>query len=272
LGLVFRAGFRFCAMTCRLFIDEVGNDDLTTASERFLSLTGITTKVHGHDHQITPALEVLKNRIFGHNPPQYPVILHRQEIRRREKPFDCLQDEKVNSDWEASILQLIESLPYIANTVLIDKQEHSQRYGVWQFHPYHYCMRALLERYVLWLNRHRLMGDVVVEPRYKQQDKRLKRSFSYVYDNGTENIPATTFQRCLTSREIKFEPKEANVCGLQLVELIAHPSHQAIKAQITGEPMTAPFGKRIVDILKRSRYRRNPKTGAIEGWGQKKLP
>jgi hypothetical protein len=137
---------------------------------------------------------------------------------------------------------------------VIDKHEHTRRYVVWQFHPYHYCMRALVERYVLWLNRHRLTGDVIAEPRFKKQDKRLKRSFTYIYDHGTEHIPASTVQRCLTSREIKFEPKEANVCGLQLVEMIAHPSHQALKAQFTGEPMTARFGQRVVEILLRSRH------------------
>jgi hypothetical protein len=167
---------------------------------------------------------------------------------------------------------LIEKLPYIAITVMIDKHEHARKYVVWQFDPYHYCMRALVERYVLWLNRHHLTGDVVAEPRFKKQDKRLKRSFSYIYDHGTEHIPAATVQRCLTSREIKFEPKEANVCGLQLVEVIAHPSHQAIKALFTGQPMTARFGLKVVEMLLRSRYSRHPKTGMIEGWGQKRLP
>jgi hypothetical protein len=133
-------------------------------------------------------------------------------------------------------------------------------------------MRALVERYVLWLNRHHLTGDVVAEPRFKKQDKKLKRSFTYIYDHGTEHIPAFTMQKCLTSREIKFEAKEANVCGLQLVEMIAHPSHQAIKSQFTGVPMTARFGQKIVEILVRSRYSRHPTTGVIEGWGQKRLP
>jgi Protein of unknown function (DUF3800) len=259
-------------MRCRLFIDEVGNDDLVTLSERYLSLTGITTKIHGHDYQITPSIEVLKARFFGHDPPQKTVILHRKEIRRREPPFDCLRDPQTNEQWEAAILSLIESLPYITTTVMIDKQEHARKYAVWQFDPYHYCMRALVERYVLWLNRHRLRGDVVAEPRFKKQDKRLKRSFTYIYDHGTEHIPAAIVQRCLTSREIKFEPKEANCCGLQLVEMIAHPSHQAVKALYTGKPMTARFGSKVVEILLRARYSRNPKTGMIEGWGQKRLP
>jgi uncharacterized protein DUF3800 len=259
-------------MTCRLYIDEVGNDDTHTVSERYLSLTGITTKIHGHDTIIQPEIERLKNRIFGHNPPQYPVILHRREIVRREPPFDSLWDAVVNEDWENSILGLIDKLPYIANTVTIDKQEHAEKYLVWQFNPYHYCMRVLIERYVLWLNRYNLTGDVVAEARFKKQDKKLKRSFNYIYDHGTEHIPAWLVQKRLTSREIKFETKAANIGGLQLVEMIGHPSHQSMRAQFTGIPMTARFGRQVVDILLKRRYSRHPKTGRIEGWGQKRLP
>ena len=259
-------------MTCRLYIDEVGNDDTTTASERYLSLTGVTTKVHGHDTIIQPEIERLKARIFGHIPPHRVVILHRREIVRREPPFDCLWDPKINEDWENSVLRLVEKLPYIVNTVLIDKHEHVQKYLVWQFNPYHYCLRALIERYVLWLNRHNLTGDVVAEPRFKKQDKKLKNSFTHIYEHGTQNIVASTMQKCLTSREIKFEAKEANIGGLQLVEMIGHPSHQIMRAQFTGIPMTARFGLKVVEILLQHHYARHPKTGRIEGWGQKRLP
>src|SRR6185437_3364502 len=211
-------------MTCRLYIDEVGNDDTVSESERYLSLTGITTKIHGHDTQIHPEIEKLKNELFGHNPPQYPVILHRREIVRKEKPFDCLQDKKINAEWECRILSLIETLPYIANSVLIDKHEHARRYGEWQYNPYHYCILALVERYVLWLNRNHLRGDVLAESRDKGQDKALKKAFSFIYEHGTKDIPPETMQRCLTSREIKLEKKEGNICGLQLVDVMANPS------------------------------------------------
>jgi hypothetical protein len=249
-------------MTCRLYIDEVGNDDTETESERYLSLTGIITKVGSHDNSITPAIEALKTDLFGHAPPNKVVILHRREMVRKEPPFKQLMDATVNAEWERRILKLIEDLPYIANTVMIDKHEHRDRYKVW----------FLIERYVLWLRRHHLTGDVVAEPRYKQQDKRLKKSFYHIYDHGTGNISGSIIRAHLTSREIKFEPKEANICGLQLVEMIANPSHQAIKSLFTGVPMTASFGKRVVDILVQSRYSRHPKTGRIEGWGQKRLP
>jgi hypothetical protein len=259
-------------MSYRLFIDEVGNDDTKSESERYLSLTSITAKMHIHDNTIQPEIEKLKNELFGHNPPQYPVVLHRREILRKEKPFDCLQDAKINAEWETRILGLIESFPYIAHTVLIDKHEHAKRYGRWQFNPYHYCMLTLVERYVLWLNRHKLTGDVLAESRDKQQDKALKQAFGYIYEKGTDKIPPATVQRCLTSREIKLQPKEANICGLQLVDMLANPGHQLLKCRLRGEQMKGPFAIRVTDLLTKHRYARDPKTGKIEGWGTKTLP
>jgi hypothetical protein len=260
-------------MTCRLYIDEVGNDDVKTPSERFLSLTGIITKLHGHDFVITPEIEKLKWDLFNHDPFTNPVVLHRKEIVRKETPFEALQDPATNAEWEKRILNLIEILPYIAITVVIDKEEHLKKYQVWHFNPYHYCMTALVERYVLWLNSHGLTGDVVAEPRFKQVDKKLKNAFQYIYYNGTDNIQPQTVQARLTSHELKFDPKANNVCGLQLVEMIAHPSHHNLRAAYPNQPpMTAQFGLRVVDILNRARYRRKPKTNQIEGWGTKRLP
>lgn len=169
-------------------------------------------------------------------------------------------------------MNLIDRLPFLVNTVLIDKHAHRKKYVVWLFNPYHYCLRAQVERYVLWLNRHNLTGDVVIEPRFKKVDKALKKSFEYIFNHGTENIPARIIQRRLTSKELKFEPKEANVAGLQLVDLIAHPAHYGTRAKYTGHAATASFGKRIYDILERKKFSRDPKNMQTDGWGQKWLP
>lgn len=155
---------------------------------------------------------------------------------------------------------------------MIDKHEHKERYNVWHFNPYHYCMTALIERYVMWLQSHGEVGDVMAEPRYKKADKALKRAFQYIWNNGTDNISSADIRKRLTSRELKFEPKGSNVCGLQLVELIAHASHHGTKARFTDTAMQANFGARLYDVLQAKRYRRNPKTGVIVGWGQKWLP
>jgi len=259
-------------MTCRLFIDEVGNDDIDHPAEQYLSLTGILCKSRGHNNRIKPLIEAAKATFFGHNPPQKMVILHRKELVRHEPPFEALQDSVVNAKWEETVLDLVSSLPYLAITVMIDKHEHRDRYKVWHFNPYHYCMTALIERYVMWLKRNRETGDVVVEPRFKAVDRALKNAFRHIWNNGTGNVSAREIQDHLTSKELKFAAKTANVCGLQLVELIAHASHHGTKAEYTGVVMKANFGKQIYDVLREKKYCRNPKNSVIKGWGQKWLP
>lgn len=259
-------------MICRLFIDEVGNDDVDHPQEQYLSLTGAIAKRAGCERQITPRIEAIKAEFFGHTPPAKTVVLHRRELVRREPPFQALRDEVTNARWEAAVLTLLDDLPYRVITVMIDKHAHRERYKVWRFNPYHYCMTALLERYVTWLRRRDWTGDVVVEPRFKSGDKKLKNAFTYFREHGTDNVNPREIASRLTSRELKFEPKSSNDCGLQLVELIAHASHHGTKSEYTAATLNAAFGKQIYEVLKRKRYFRNPKTSKIDGWGQKWLP
>jgi len=259
-------------MDCRLFVDEVGNDDLDHPRERYLSLTGIITKIRGHDGQITQQIEELKAEFFGHHIPDNIVILHRRELVRRDPPYHVLKDAAKNAEWEAAVLGLIDKLPYLAITVLIDKHEHKERYKVWRFNPYHYCMTALVERYVSWLRSHNLTGDVVVEARYKKVDMALKRAFQYFYLNGTDGVPKAVVQRFLTSRELKLAPKSANVAGLQLVELMAHASHHGTRCKYAGIEPINNFGRQIYKLLETKKYRRHPMTMKVDGWGQKWLP
>ena len=69
-------------MTCRLFIDEVGNDDVNHPAEQYLSLTGIIAKVDAHERRFTPEIEKLKADFFGHKPPTKTVILFRSRSGR----------------------------------------------------------------------------------------------------------------------------------------------------------------------------------------------
>jgi hypothetical protein len=77
-------------MFFRLFIDEVGNGDLKGAATdpniRFLSLTGVLTRVDLHDKIIQPQIDGLKKRLFEHTPAT-PVILHRRELVRKDRQF-----------------------------------------------------------------------------------------------------------------------------------------------------------------------------------------
>ncbi len=79
------------------------------------------------------------------------------------------------------------------------------------------------------------------------------------------------FAARLTSRQLKVKAKANNIAGLQLADLLAHPSFRATLARHQGEPLPNNFGGQIAQILEDSKYSRSLR-GRIEGWGRKWLP
>jgi hypothetical protein len=228
-------------------------------------------KVAAHDARLQPALDALKVAVFD-IAEGGELILHRREIVRREGPFALLRDEGRRKSFDDGLLSLIEEQPFLVMTVVIDKKEHLERYKVWRFDPYHYCLQCLVERYVSWLERHDLTGDVVVEARFKKVDKKLKASFRSMWERGTGQMADTVAQRRLNSREIGLFRKHSNIAGLQLCDLIAHPSAREVRRLREDVPPYDDFGAKVAEILTRKKYARHPQSRRIDGWGTKWLP
>lgn len=228
-------------------------------------------KSAAHARRLQPAITTLKAVHFG-DIGDKTIILHRREIVRREGCFSVLRDDSARARFDADLLALIDEQPFQAITVAIDKREHLERYRVWRFDPYHYCLACLVERYVQWMDRHNLRGDVVVEARFKKVDKKLKASFSKLYQEGTDQVPARVMQARLLSQEIGLFRKAADVAGLQLCDLLAHPSFRDMRKKREDEERPADFGTKVADILLEKKYARNPRSRRIDGWGTKWLP
>jgi len=120
----------------------------------------------------------------------------------------------------------------------------------WRYDPYHYCLAVLLERFNFWLNRENSVGDVMAESRGGKEDIRLKDSFHRLWKQGTDFVGPEQFQKSLTSKQLKVKPKSANVSGLQLADIIAHPSRAEIldAEGLLGRPL-ATFSKKVIDLL-----------------------
>ena len=257
----------------RMYIDEVGNSDLGASldpNHRYLSLTGVIVSLDYVGATLQPAIEGLKQRYFGSHPDE-PLTLHRKELVNQRPPFAALRDPTVRIAFDGELMDLIQSLDYVVITSVIDKLEHLNRYHQWALDPYHYCLTVLLERYALWLGERNLRGDVMAESRGKREDSRLKAEFGRIYAGGTANIAHATFVARFTSSQLKVKPKTANVAGLQLADLIAHPSFIATKAHRDGVPLPPNFGGQVALILEASKYRRRY-DGLIVGYGTKWLP
>ena len=173
--------------------------------------------------------------------------------------------------FDAELLQLLEALEYRVITAVMDKQAQLAYYKAAEYHPYYYCLSVLLERYVMCLQGMGHRGDVMAESRGGREDRQLKAEFERLYTEGSGSIDSRTLARWLTSKQLKVKPKSNNIAGLQIADLIAHPSFKAIQARRNEEPLARNFGGKISAILEESKYYRD-QSGRIEGCGWQWLP
>ena len=263
----------------RLFIDEVGNDHLKSAddpSEQYLCLLGVILDFDYSEGPFTDRMNDLKQTTFGTT----ALTLHRRELlKRTPHPYDLLNDPDIQKTFDEGLFKLLDECEYVALAVMIDKKAHLEKYK-WQFNPYHYCLTAMIDRYLNWLRDNNATGDVMVEARDKKPNKKLTEAYRYLYKHGTK---ASTSSRCvhtpaqvqegLTSGEIKLKGKEANIAGLQLADLIANPARRHLICHLQKTPMNDGFGKRIARLLVDKKYRRSPwNAKKVDGYGIKLLP
>ena len=241
----------------RIYVDETGHSDSQHSdnpNQRFFSLTGVVLDIDYARDALHPQMESLKTSYFGSHPDD-PVILHRSDMINRRNAFMPLNDPDIRRQFDTELLSLIQNWEFDVITICLDKKKHSRAYHNSPLGPYHHCMRALIETYCHLLASRTITGDVMVEARGKKEDRRLKEEFRAVWDNGIEEIPAQRIQQLLTSRDLKIKPKNANVAGLQLADILANPSRSEIlHARGLLNRDLAPFAKLIRGILMQKYY------------------
>lgn len=252
----------------RLYLDESGDHvfkKLDKDSHRYLCLLGCWFKnpeyVEFHER-----LEQFKRQHLPVHPDD-PVILHRDDIINRRGIFGRLCDVNSRAAFDDALLQLLGCADFRLVAVVIDKLKLYQSYGEGASHPYHLAMGFLLQRYCGFLNHINRVGDVMAESRGGIEDRLLKDSYNRVFERGVFTTGSDSFQRALTSRELKIKPKSANIAGLQLSDLLGHPVKQyilRIKGLINrGVP---PFAARILDAAE-TKWNHHFYDGRVEGYG-----
>lgn len=258
----------------RLYVDEVGTDDLLHLDidrHRYLSLTGLVMNLDGLEENLTVKLNWIKTEILGHDPDD-PIVFHRKDILGRKGPYGCLVDPQKNAKFDRAIIRMIESTQFDVITALIDKKWMVRQKHWIKSHPYHYLMEILVEKYAQFLERRQDIGDIMPEARQGKKDELLQCYFQEVKNKGTEFLTTDRIHRVIPSRNLKFRTKKNNIAGLQLCDLIAHPSHIYVRECMGHNNVNlGPFSSQIIRILEKSKYDRS-KSGKIIGYGIKHLP
>ena len=213
---------------------------------------------------LNPQMEALKQRYFFSHPDE-PIIFHRKEMVNALPPFEALKNDEIRRAFDQELLGLLKSWEYRVISVSLDKKAHKEKYTIWQYDPYHYLLAVLLERFVFFLNHIGSVGDVMAESRGKP-DRRLKNSFSSLWEKGTDYVKPRDIQKVLTSKQLKVKLKANNISGLQLADLLAHPSRNEILKEQGFLMKLPPFAEKVVKILQ-NKYDR--KGCNIYGYGKK---
>ena len=234
----------------RLYADESGHSH---SDSQYLGITGCIIESEYYKNTLVPVIVKLKEKYFADTDPDSPVVLHRKELTKRIGPFKVLQNQDIEKKFNEEMLKTLGELEYIILSVVIDIEAHLKKY-VHPIDPYHYCMLALLEEYCRYLRQNNALGDVLFESRGRREDMKLKDEYSKIYQYGAYYENADFFQSALTSKELKIKPKDSNIIGLQLADLIAVACKRELISTRTPTNIIKGFDKEIIGAIKGKYY------------------
>ena len=256
----------------RLYIDEAG-DHTRSMSEtdpigrRYLCLLGVMVRM-GEDYtRLQASVEEAKRAHLPYD-PDAPPILHREDILHRRGAFHVLNDDATRAAFDGALIELVNTAPITIFGVVIDKFSHGSRAHRNLTHAYHYCLAAMLERYCGLLGFLGAVGDVLVEARGKTEDMTLKEEFRSIWEHGTFYKSNSQTQKTLTSRELKIKPKNLNIAGLQVADILAHPvKRDVLLDRERIDSLGGVFADRIIKVAK-AKYNHQRYDGRIRGYGR----
>jgi hypothetical protein len=254
----------------RLYVDEVGTDAITHLDKdkhRYLSLTGVAMDLEHAARKLEPNMNWIKARVLGHDPDS-PAILYRTEIMGFKGIYKCLNEPHIHTIFDKSILRLMESTQYTVITAFLDKQAMMKKQNWKNKEPYLYLMDIVVERYVQFLERTHSIGDIMPEKRGNPKDASLQSAYEHTRGTGTYYVSKQRIESSIRAKSLKFRAKRENISGLQLCDLLAHPSHMITGSILNHNVTLGAFCLSVRDILMSTKYDRS-KSGLIIGYGIK---
>lgn len=251
---------RDLAPAYRLYVDEVGDPAFRNCERlprRFLSLTGVALRLDDAAETLQPELDRIKRGHFGAHPDdERRLVLHRRDILDRSGPFGVLLDSSRAAAFDADLFAAFERWPYTVFTAVLDKHAFREHHPTNRPEAYSHVLGALVGCYAMWLAERSERGDVMVEARGGKDDRLLKQAYNELLTQGRPDADLDCLNATITSRQLKVRNKSDGVPGLQLADLLAHPSAGALQAHHGFGERPVDFGGRVADLLDLHKYAR----------------
>ena len=168
-----------------------------------------------------------KRRVLGSE----QIILHTADIVRQRGAYRKLVDLDIRHAFFQELNTLMESLAFRVVACAIDKNKHVERYKHAAIDPYKLSLHILVERFVMDLNECNGVGQIIAECRRPELDEALQTEFARLQHKGTYYMSARKIRDRIPS--LVCRPKNQNVAGLQLADLVVTP----VGRLILGKPV-----------------------------------
>ncbi|MBS1587918.1 MAG: DUF3800 domain-containing protein [Bacteroidetes bacterium] len=207
-----------------LFIDECGdaNIDKVEAHFPYFATCGILVSKYNYQ-EIDNRLRAVKYKFWGDK----TVIFRSYYIRKDMYEFSIFKGRLA---YKQELVECINSLVvesrYKIICPVIHKPEYREKYTYNAFGAYETALTFLLQKSIYCLNRQPTATpktlDIILEKRGEPLDTQIKQYIMRLMAYGFPpyNTPAD-FSKYI--RSIDFQPKYADISGLQLADLMAYP-------------------------------------------------
>lgn len=204
-----------------LFLDESGDHGLKTIDPNFpvFALTGLLFSKYSYDI-VCAKIDAFKRKFFNTT----AINLHRRDMRKYEKGFEILFDEKVKRRFYNDLNQILQEADYTIITSVINKQKHIDTYGKLADDPYEIALTFVLERTLFEADDKQDVTNihVTIEGRGKKEDAQLAKRYNELLYRGSNQVESRRFVQ-IYDDELEVKLKRDNICGLQLADVCAYP-------------------------------------------------
>ena len=237
------------------YADESGDPSLAHVDVNFpvFALAFCIFPIDSYVEKVVPAVQRLKFDFFGHD----QVILHANDIRKKNGPFRILGDDSLNDLFMNRVSSIIQEIDIAIIGSVVRKDVLAEQSGK-DADPYEVAMRSCLMRLRQFLgdSEQRKTTRIIAESRGRKEDEMAYEAFVQA------EVEASRGSSGSARLDLIFADKKVSSAGLQIADLCARP---------LAMPIVQPNQPgRAFDVV-RSRIARHPVSGAA-GWGVEVLP
>lgn len=211
--------------TYRIYIDESGNSNINVdgnQKDNYFFVSACVFEKEYYLKHFCPNFEKLKDSYFLKDNDN-PVIFHSEEMKKQSGPFEIFCEEDLKRNFDDDLISLIKKSEFYVFCVAFNKKLTKNRLKyIDSDPPLHFCFEILIERLSIFMNKNCQEDDKFefyydnLNPSDKSKLVKLLKSMPKL--KNTILTKADVDRLNITN--IKTKSKDANVPGLQLVDLV----------------------------------------------------